>query len=301
MKVLLMTTNARGYALRRMVEEAEKMGVMAVPVEYQDLRISIDGEGVEILVDGVNVLEFDAVILRSALLSKYPHYDFTFQRQLVADYCLNNNKTVLNGRLMRNYLGGFDKLVQMVKLKQAGIPVVSSRYYGNLAMALEEEKAYAYPKVMKSLVGSHGFGVRKLKSERDMKYYAAAMMAWKSVFQPFLPAGEDYRVIVLGGRVLGAMKKKANKGSFLTNVSAGGGFEAARVTKELEELAVTSTKVFEMDFCGVDIMYDEDNKPLVLEMNDAAQFRGFETCTGLNVARELVNYVMRQARSWQKS
>jgi ribosomal protein S6--L-glutamate ligase len=112
------------------------------------------------------------------------------------------------------------------------------------------------------------------------------------MIQPFLATGHDYRVIVIGGKALGAMKKTAPKGEFLTNVVRGGTATKAELTKELRDLSVKAARLFQADYVGVDIMYDKKGNPYILEVNRGAQFEGFERSTGINIARQMIEWLI---------
>jgi ribosomal protein S6--L-glutamate ligase len=180
--------------------------------------------------------------------------------------------------------------MQTVVLHRAGLPVIDTRVYGHYDQAWENEKSL--PFIMKTMAGSHGSGVKKIVSQRGIKYFSGVYAPWKVLFQPFLTTGQDYRVIVIGKKVLGVMRRIAQEGEYLTNVSAGGKYEEAEITPELESLALRTADAFQAEYGGADIMYDQSGKPYVLEFNKAAEFRGFEACTGLNVAGEIVKYLV---------
>ena len=110
--------------------------------------------------------------------------------------------------------------------------------------------------------------------------------------QPVLPEGEDIRIIVVGGKVIGAMKRKAASGKFLTNYSAGGEVENFQITPEMEEIALSAAKLFHLEYVGVDLMADKQGKWRVLEVNRACQFEGFEKATGLNVPQLTLSYLL---------
>ena len=48
-------------------------------------------------------------------------------------------------------------------------------------------------------------------------------------------------------------------------------------------------KIFKLDYCGIDLMKNEDGDWIVLEVNRACQFEGFEKSTGINVASKVVD------------
>jgi glutathione synthase/RimK-type ligase-like ATP-grasp enzyme len=46
-----------------------------------------------------------------------------------------------------------------------------------------------------------------------------------------------------------------------------------------------------LDYGGIDLMKNNKNEWVVLEVNRACQFEGFESATGINVASRIVDYL----------
>lgn len=286
-RLLVLTSNINDYNPKRIREEGEKLGLRVETVQYHDLTFAFGSKQEGIWADGKEILSYDYLILRGTGAGSF---NFNPQRDVVVRYVLGEKIRVLNRELFLRFPGGFDKLMQSVVLAKAGLPVIRTKAYGYYDQVVKNEKELPY--ILKTISGSHGSGVKKVVSERGKRYFMGVYAPWKTLYQPFLRTGEDYRVIVIGSRVLGVMKRIAREGEYLTNVSAGGRFEKAEITKELEGLALRAAKAFSAEFCGVDVMHDDKEKPYILEVNKAAEFKGFEACTGLNVAGGMVKYLL---------
>ena len=107
-------------------------------------------------------------------------------------------------------------------------------------------------------------------------------------------------MIVIGGEAIGAMKKTAPPGEFLTNIARGGLASKADLTDELKDLAEKTARVFKTDYVGVDIMYDTEGRPYILEANRGAQFEGFERSTGINVAQKMIEFLLEKSKESEK-
>jgi RimK family alpha-L-glutamate ligase len=101
--------------------------------------------------------------------------------------------------------------------------------------------------------------------------------------------GEDLRVWVVGGRVLGAMRRRSTDGSFKANISRGGDGEPFPLNSAIEALALASAAAVNLEIAGVDLLFDGEGY-CVCEVNSAPGFAGFEQATGLNVAREILKH-----------
>ncbi|MFI5241359.1 MAG: RimK family alpha-L-glutamate ligase, partial [Microgenomates group bacterium] len=189
-----------------------------------------------------------------------------------------------------------DKTTQYINLASAGIPVAESFSFSSQEELLKWSEN-SYPFIAKDIIGSSGVGVFKISDNSDLlallETFNSNFKIKKLLFQKFLPKAEDLRVVVLGGKILGAMKRIAPPGNFLSNYSQGGIVEAYKIDEDLEasSMALSASKLFKLDYGGIDLMKNKEGKWVVLEVNRACQFEGFEKSTGINVAREIIDYL----------
>jgi len=102
--------------------------------------------------------------------------------------------------------------------------------------------------------------------------------------------GEDLRVLVIGGKVIGAMKRIAPPGDFRANISNGGYGEPFAVTGEIEYLARETARICGLEIAGIDLLFDKDGYK-ICEANSAPGFEGFEKYCGINVAEHIAEYI----------
>ncbi|MBD3300595.1 MAG: ATP-grasp domain-containing protein [Candidatus Moranbacteria bacterium] len=150
-----------------------------------------------------------------------------------------------------------------------------------------------YPLIAKPNWGGEGKGVVKLEKSEDLKKLSLPISEY--VFQKFILNKGDFRILILGGRVLGIMKRKGQAGNIVNNFSRGGGVwevKDKREIKVLSEISIEIAKLFGMDFCGVDIIKSkEDGRYYFMEVNSAPQWMGFQKATGLKVADLIVEFM----------
>jgi ribosomal protein S6--L-glutamate ligase len=111
------------------------------------------------------------------------------------------------------------------------------------------------------------------------------------LWQKYLPTRWDIRVIVVGGKAIGGMKRSAVGEEFRSNFSLGGDVEKWELSDDERNLAEKVAKVCGLDYGGVDIMKDEKGNNYILEVNRQCQFQGFEKSTQINVARTVVEMI----------
>jgi len=152
-----------------------------------------------------------------------------------------------------------------------------------------------FPCVVKIFAGSYGKGVYLVHNKQELQDFIEFAHGIKSdeaiIVQEYIDSkpGEDIRVYVVGGKVLGAMKRKATDGSFKANITRGGVGENFPMNERIEEIALATASALSLDIAGVDLLFDGDDYK-VCEANSAPGFKGFEKYTGINVARKIINY-----------
>lgn len=152
-----------------------------------------------------------------------------------------------------------------------------------------------FPVIAKPNNGSRGRGISLLETFDDISKLDRPLREY--VFQSFIKNDGDWRVIVLGGQPIGVMKRIAQAGSYLNNISQG-----ARAVNEIDnatrrELFAVASRVaalFNLRFCGVDLIRDAETGILrILEINTAPQWGGefgFQSITGVDIGEKFANY-----------
>lgn len=152
-----------------------------------------------------------------------------------------------------------------------------------------------FPVIAKPNNGSRGEGIHLLKSIDDLQKLEQPLKEY--VLQNFMTNDGDWRIIVIGGRPLGVMKRIAQEGSFLNNISRGAhsiNETDETIRKELFAIAPKVAALFRLRFCGVDIIRDNETGQLkVLEVNTVPQWNGefgFQSMTGVNIGDYFAEY-----------
>ncbi|MEG2454454.1 MAG: RimK family alpha-L-glutamate ligase, partial [Clostridia bacterium] len=104
--------------------------------------------------------------------------------------------------------------------------------------------------------------------------------------------GRDIRVEVVGGKVVASVMRVASEGEFIANVTHGGKMFPYVLSEAEIELAINASKALQLDFAGIDILFGENNIPLLCEVNTNAHFKNLLLATGINVADAIVEYVL---------
>jgi len=151
--------------------------------------------------------------------------------------------------------------------------------------------------VIKPIVGSLGLG-SVMTDNSDVAYHIARSLHNNKIpiyEQVFLEKpGYDFRVFVVGDKVIGAMKRVISSG-WKTNIAQGA--EGIKISEreypEVYDIAIKSIKALNLDYAGVDVAFDKATQNYyVLELNAFPQWRGLRQATGVNVAKHIIDYVI---------
>ncbi len=159
----------------------------------------------------------------------------------------------------------------------------------------EIAKKLGYPVIVKECYGSMGKGVYKADNEQELSAVMESVKTKPHLFQEYIgyKKGVDARLIVIGGKVIASMERR-NSEDFRSNVARGGTGAKVELPKEFIDTAEKIAKELNLDYCGVDLLYGKDNKPIVCEVNSNAFFEGIEHTTGINVAKAYAEYIVNE-------
>jgi RimK family alpha-L-glutamate ligase len=282
--IFTMSESQSWYEVKRIVKEAENVGIEAKRVLYKDLIFRNDK--VFVGDQEVNKDNSMGIIFRVAgtKSGKYIEARNLLIKLLGDQIKCVNEKSYLDWPRM-------GKIPQLGVFLKNKIPVISTKIFYKKEDILREK--WDFPIIAKDSMGFQGKSVCKIDNQKelinflnDINEIDLGMWSW----QRCLSTNWDLRIIVIGGKVIGAMKRTAVGDEFRSNFSLGGEVEKWDLSKTDKIIAENVAKSCGLDYCGVDIMKDCDGTSYVLEVNRQCQFRGFEKATGINVAKEIIKY-----------
>jgi RimK family alpha-L-glutamate ligase len=193
-----------------------------------------------------------------------------------------------------------DKGMTSFLLHEADIPTPPSWVLRDPDAArerLEHELGRGHELVLKPLFGSQGVGLARLRAPGDLPEPAACNGIY--YLQRFVRAGtakaQDYRVFVIGGRAVAAMRRVADQG-WISNVAQGAACHPAPLEPDLRELSERAAAALEMAYAGVDILRDASDRAWVIEVNGIPAWKGLQQVCGLDIAEALVGDFIRCQR-----
>ncbi len=191
-----------------------------------------------------------------------------------------------------------DKSMTSVLLHAAGIPTPPTWAMESPAQAqrlVMRESAAGQALVLKPLFGSQGKGLQLVgqvdgvhHALPDLKQGYGALAYLQRFVPPLTQPGFDWRVLVVGGRAVTAMRRVS--AHWVHNVAQGARCEPAVLDVPLAGLAQAAVQALDMDYAGVDILPCGSTQTLqVIEVNGVAAWQGLQRVTDFNIARALVD------------
>lgn len=196
-----------------------------------------------------------------------------------------------------------DKSTTSLLLHAAGLPTPPTWAIESPVEAqrlVMRESAAGHALVLKPLFGSQGKGLQLVGlvdgEHRPLPPLDAGYgrLAYLQRRVPALaPPGFDWRVLVVGGRAVAAMRRVSTH--WVHNVAQGARCLPAALEPALARLAEDAAAALELDYAGVDIIPAPGAAPLqVLEVNGVAAWQGLQRVTPFDIAQALVEDLLQR-------
>jgi len=240
-----------------------------VLARFSDLVFSIEGEKVEIIIEGTDykINEFDLVYFRRV------GGTFLSLAGTLAIY-LEKLKIKFFDTSFKNIGPAGDKLTSYLKSSLAGLPTIPAYFCWHTK--IEEKKQeiidkLGLPLVAKQLSSQRGKGVFLIKKIDDFKILNKDFSECEFLFQRFYPGKNEYRLLVLG-EAIGSFERKirTDPNEFRANLALGADeeyIEIKKIPEQMESIAIKAAQVLDIQIAGVDILVDKKGKMWLLEVN----------------------------------
>jgi ribosomal protein S6--L-glutamate ligase len=194
-----------------------------------------------------------------------------------------------------------DKYFSLLNLQRAGLRVpITMRILSMKDLKAARKEIKGPPWILKTFTGSMGIGTMLVEKSDQLEAVAATLWALHQpmLLQEYIRPGDatisDIRTLIIGNRILSAIRRSATRGEFRANVHRGGTPTVASLTKRERDLALKAAKVSGLEIVGVDWIESADG-PVILEVNATPGFQGFEAATGIDVAGEIIDFAVKKA------
>ena len=288
-RLAVLSRGPRLYSTRRLVEEARLREMDVAVINPMQFSLFVAEQDIGILHQGQK-FDYDAVIPRIGhSITKHGVAVLRHLEQLDV-WTANTSQGILQSR---------DKLHSSQILARNRIPTPRTAYVRDMK---DIERAIdavgGLPVVVKVTQGTQGQGVFLRHTLRETgNLVQGLLVTGKAVLiQEYIAEshGKDIRALVVGGKVVACMRRKARGREFRSNYHLNGTVEKVEISEEYAEVACRAARVLGLNVAGVDLLEGNDG-PLVLEVNSSPGLEGIEKASGVNVAGAIIDYVISES------
>jgi ribosomal protein S6--L-glutamate ligase len=291
LKIAILSRNPRLYSTSRLVHAAEQRGHEVRVLDVLRCYMNITSMRPSMHDKGEDLTGFDAVIPRIGASVTFYGTAVLRQFEMMGVYPLNESVAITRSR---------DKLrsLQLLARKGIGLPVTGFAHSPDDVQDMLKMVGGA-PAVIKLLEGTQGIGVVLAETEKAAESVIEAFMGLKAniLIQEFIAeaGGADIRCLVVGGKVVAAMKRQSREGEFRSNLHRGGTASLVKLTPEERSTAVRAAAIMGLNMCGVDILRS-NHGPVVMEVNSSPGLEGIENATQKDIATLVIQFIEKNHR-----
>jgi ribosomal protein S6--L-glutamate ligase len=288
MRIVILSRKETLYSTRVLFEAARQRGHEVAVLDTLQFDIRVSRRSPELLYQGEPVGPVDAVIPRIG--ASITHFGLAVVRQfeMMGVYCLNESQAIARSR---------DKLrcLQLLSRHDIGLPpTVYTRQAEHVPGCIEQVEGP--PVVVKLLQGTQGIGVVLAESTMAASSVIEAFhgLDQNILIQKFIREanGSDIRALVVGRKVVAAMKRQAVSGEFRSNIHRGGTARKLRLAADFRRTALAAARVLGLTVAGVDLIESAEG-PMVMEVNSSPGLEGIQKTTGVDVAGAIIEHIER--------
>ncbi|MEO6309457.1 MAG: RimK family alpha-L-glutamate ligase [Leifsonia sp.] len=289
MKLAILSRAPQAYSTQRLKAAGLQRGHQVKVLNTLRFAIDLSGQEPDLQYRGRLLSDYDAILPRIGNSITYFGTAVVRQFEQMDVYTPNTANGISNAR---------DKLRASQILSRHDIAMPATAFVHSRAdVRLAIERVGGAPVVIKLLEGTQGIGVILAPEVKVAEAIIETLHSTKQnvLIQSFISEsrGRDIRALVVGDRVVAAMRRVASGDEFRSNVHRGGTVEPVELSPEYTRAAVRAAQIMGLRVAGVDMLEGNDG-PLIMEVNSSPGLEGIERATGLDVAGAIIDYIADQ-------
>jgi ribosomal protein S6--L-glutamate ligase len=292
MRIVILSRQESLYSTRALVDAARRRGHCADVLDTLQFDIQVSRQSPELFYQGKPVGPVDAVIPRIGASITFFGTAVVRQFEMMGVYCVNESQAIARSR---------DKLrcLQILSRHDIGLPpTVYTRQAEHVPDCIE--RVDGPPVVVKLLEGTQGIGVVLAETTPAASSVIEAFhgLDQNILIQQFIgeAKGSDIRALVVGRKVVAAMRRQAVAGEFRSNIHRGGTSKKLRLPANYRKTALAAARVLGLRVAGVDMVESKEG-PMVMEVNSSPGLEGIEKTAGVDAAGAIIEQIDRDLRT----
>ena len=292
MKIFVLSVDENIYSTKRLVDEAEERGHDVRVINHTKCSVKLGKGKPQIIFENENIIDKVDVII--------PRIGGSVSRHgaaIVKEFEMNG---VFSTARSLGILRAQNKVRTLQIMNRKNIPIPQTVFSINPKNIDEQiELLGGPPVIIKLQEGTQGLGVILAESKKSAKSIMDTFYNMNASFllQEFIEEsnGQDIRAIVVGNKVVAAMKRIGQVGEFRSNIHRGGTGEIAELSKKEIKIALQATKYLGLPVAGVDMILSKRG-PLLIEVNASPGLQGVEAYTKENIAEHIIKFLETNVR-----
>src|SRR5436190_12863453 len=233
MRIVILSRQPELYSTRVLVQAGEKRGHQVRVLDTLQFDIRVSRRNPELFFQGEPVGPVDAVIPRIGASITFFGLAVVRQFEMLGVYCVNESQAIARSR---------DKLrcLQILSRHDIGLPpTVYTRQAEHVPACID--KVDGPPVVVKLLEGTQGIGVVLAETAATASSVIEAFHGLEQniLIQKYIreAKGCDIRALVVGRKVVAAMRRQALAGEFRSNIHRGGTAKKVKLSADYRRTA----------------------------------------------------------------
>src|SRR5580704_3066311 len=290
MRLVILSRGPNLFSTQALVQAADKRGHQVRVLDTLQFDIRVSRRNPELFYQGEALGPVDAVIPRVGASITVFGLAVVRQFEMMGVYCVNESQAIARSR---------DKLrcLQILSRHDIGLPpTVYTRQAEHVPGCID--RVDGPPVVVKLLEGTQGIGVVLAETASTASSVIEAFhgLDQNILIQKFIreAKGADIRALVVGRKVVAAMKRKAVAGEFRSNLHRGATSQKLRLTADFRKTALAAARVLGLRVAGVDLLESKEG-PMVMEVNSSPGLEGIQKTTGVDVAEAIIEHIEQES------
>lgn len=267
-----------------LIEEIERRGHTARTVLLSEIGLLFEKNSSQILWNELSLIDETDIFL-------FRGFEKNFRiARVLSRTALHSGKTIIDDAVATRDIA--NKVTQAELFQASGLPHPETFFTFSPTIFENTVSRIGLPLIAKPIDGARGESIFFIRTNEEA-LSCFNKNAKTHLFQKYIPIQSDIRVFIVGGKVLGAMRRYIIHGDIRSNASLGAESVAIPVTPEIIRLAQQATTLVGYEIAGVDLI-ETSSGYTILEVNHTPQWQAFKKATNINPAEYIIQYALKK-------
>ena len=286
MHIVILCRDKTLYSVKRIYDSAEKKGHKVEILDPYQFLLSINKGSFSLKYSNEPFKGADVFIPRLGAGISDHSLNLLKHLEYAGYHVINTAQSISIAR---------DKIHSLQYLAFHGFSVPNSSFGPNPAFFQSAlENVGGVPVIIKLPRSSQGNGVMKISMIDESQSISDVMWSIQqdTIVQEFISNQpmSDIRVLVVGKKVIGAVRRMVPKNEFRSNHNRGGVLKEFKLNNEIEDIAIRAATLCGLDIAGIDFLENE-NGYVILEVNSSPGFKGIEEIDQNDIGARIIEHI----------